>query len=103
MSALGIGLAWAAMAAAAFLALSATAPARTRNDLEADPENHSHARAHGARPPRARAREAATEAYAQWPQATHTASLRSSPSAAYMHASAPVGSSPGRFGTLGLH
>jgi hypothetical protein len=100
MSAIGIGLAWAAMAAAAFMALSAVAPARTRRELEADPlagvDAETHARVHGSR---SRRREHATDAYAHWPQATHlTASLRSSPSVTHMQVSPPL-----RSGPLGLH
>jgi hypothetical protein len=100
MSAVGIGLAWAAMAAAAFMALSAVAPARTRRELEADPhataDAESHTLLHWSR---SKTQEDVKEAYAHWPQATHmTASLRSSPSVAYMHASPPI-----RSGQLGLH
>jgi hypothetical protein len=97
MSAIGIGLAWVAMAAAAFMALSAVAPARTRRELEADPlagaDAEGHTRAHWSRP------RASEDVYAHWPAVTHTtASLRSSPSVAYMHVSPPV-----RSGPLGLH
>jgi hypothetical protein len=100
MSAVGIiGLAWAFITTAAFAALSASATARTRHELEADPwgsggegTTASEATTAWERPPRAPLRAEATapaHAYAVWPAIEMTPAslvLRSSPSAAQMHA-----------------
>jgi hypothetical protein len=73
MSAVGIGLAWAAIAMAAFLALSASALlARTRHELEVAPRV-----------------AAGAQTRAQWPAvevAPASVALRRSPSAAHMQA-----------------
>ena len=119
MSALGIGLAWAALASAAFMALSATALARSHRELEVAPGPRGDggpagftgyaepayaellgsrvedlilpaAHALAARSPRSRAR-------AHWPAPAHTTTmLRSSPSVTHMTAS------PGRLGSVHL-
>jgi hypothetical protein len=108
MIAVGVGLAWVAMTATAFLALSATATARGRKDLETDAPADADAQdLPGEHLP---ARQAPREhGHGHWPDAAArtTVSLRSSPSAAYMHARAPERPSPiramtARSGPLGL-
>jgi len=98
MSAVGIiGLAWAFITTAAFAALSASAMARTRHELEADPwgsggegTTASEETTAWERPPSVPLRaEAQRHTNARWPAIEMTPAslvLRSSPSAAQMHA-----------------
>jgi len=104
MIAVGVGLAWVAMTATAFLALSATAPARGRKDLETDAPAGADAQdvPGGEHVPASSAARDHGHGQVHWPDAAPrtTASLRSSPSAAYMHARSPERPSPIRASTL---